>query len=154
MDRLGNLDGETRRVADIELEELKELKVLWKNRKWQWKAGVFSGWRLTSLLGTLASVAAFRYIENYFGIKGGLYYEALGDDLVIYSYNNSIEPQVLVDAYNAFGLKANFFKTTSGSVGEFLRKVVSPGGLFGYPVLALMSICYANPWVSNYNFER
>lgn len=154
INRLGNLDAETRMVADLEIEDLKNLKVVWNGREWKWRAGVLSGWRLTSILGTLASVAAYDYICNEHNMQGALDYGALGDDLILYSYNNKIEPKDLVDSYNAFGLKANFYKTTSGKVGEFLRKVISQGGSWGYPALALRSIVYANPWVSNYSFER
>lgn len=154
IDRLGNLDEETRRVADLEIEELKRLSVEWNGKRWKWKAGVLSGWRLTSILGTLASVAAYDYICERNGMFGAVEYGALGDDLILYSFNQMIEPQDLVDSYNAFGLKANFSKTTSGKVGEFLRKVISLGGSWGYPALALRSIVYANPWVSNYSFEK
>lgn len=72
VDRLGKLDLETRRVADEKIKDLKSLYVEWKGKRWAWRAGVLSGWRLTSVLGTLASAAAYRYILKKTSARGGL----------------------------------------------------------------------------------
>lgn len=88
VDRLGNLDNETRKVADEELQDLHKLRVEWNGMTWAWKAGVLSGWRTTSVLGTLASVAAFNYITKASGTFGGIQYGALGDDLILFSHNH------------------------------------------------------------------
>lgn len=93
IDRLGSLDEHTRKVADEEIANLKQLKVEWRNRTWQWKAGVLSGWRMTSVLGTLASAAAARYIIRRAGKLGGIEYGAMGDDLVLYSYSEEVPPE-------------------------------------------------------------
>lgn len=154
IDRLGNKDAETRAVADEELKSLDTLRVEWRNQTWGWNAGVLSGWRLTSLFGTLASVVAAEYIIEKSNTSGGIQYGALGDDLILYSYNSDIPNTTMVELYNEFGLVANIHKTTSGSVGEFLRKVTSRGGSWGYPALALRSVVYANPWIAGYNFEK
>lgn len=116
VDRLGNLDAETRRVADIELEDLKKLKVSWNGREWFWRAGVLSGWRLTSILGTLASVAAYDYICKKNNMIGAMDYGALGDDPILYSFNNSIELQDL----------ARIPPYSGNTVGEITFTVPSP----------------------------
>lgn len=154
IDRLGDLDEECRTVADAEIEHLKQLIVVWGDKRYKWEAGCLSGWRMTSIIGTLASVCAATYIMEKTKTTGMLQYGALGDDLVFFSFSGSIEPEEMVRLYNEFGLLANLFKTTSGKVGEFLRKVVHSGGIQGYPALALRSIVYANPWISTYTYER
>lgn len=154
VDRLGKLDEECRAVANEELESLKELYVTWNQHGWEWKGGLLSGWRLTSILGTLASIAAAQYIIECVGGEGAFQYGAMGDDLILWSYSRRLNTDVLVQCYQMFGLSANFRKTTSGEIGEFLRKVVTPGGSFGYPALATRSIVYANPWISSYAFEK
>lgn len=154
IDRLGGLDAETRMVADIELKSLDNLNIEWNDRRWKWDAGVLSGWRLTSLIGTLATHCAAHYIKEKYRMEGSILHGELGDDLVMFSNSASLTPEQLVDAYNQFGLKANLHKTTSGGTGEFLRKVLSEGGAWGYPALALRSIVYANPWISSYSFEQ
>nr|QXV86550.1 RNA-dependent RNA polymerase [Totiviridae sp.] len=152
--RLGQLDEETREVAAREIESLQTLHVQWKDVKYKWEGGILSGWRLTSILGTLASAVAARYIIERSGATGAVEYGALGDDLVLFSYSSSIPQDIMVALYNEFGLVANKFKTTSGAQGEFLRKVVSVSGSWGYPAMALHSLIYANPWISSYQFER
>ncbi|UHK03216.1 MAG: RNA-dependent RNA polymerase [Sanya totivirus 12] len=152
--RLGELDSETRRIAEEEIKSLDTLKVEWRGRYWDYKGGVLSGWRLTSLLGTLASLSAARFILNKTRSKGGIMCGALGDDLILWSNSIKLPHEELVSLYNQFGLTANSKKTTSGTVGEFLRKTVSIGGSWGYPVLGLRTVVYANPWVSNYQFEE
>lgn len=154
IDRLGGLDQECRSVADDELESLKKLQVVWNGTTWEWKGGLLSGWRLTSLIGTVASMAAAQYIIECVGGEGAFQYGAMGDDLILWSYSKELTTDILVNCYKMFGLSANFRKTTSGKIGEFLRKVITPGGSFGYPALALRSIVYANPWISSYSFEK
>lgn len=152
--RLGQLDEECRAVAAAELKHLEGLVIEWSGERWRWKGGILSGWRLTSLLGTLASVCAARFICRQTGLTGAIDIGALGDDLILGSYNNAISTEKLVSLYTNFGLRANMKKTTSGPVGEFLRKVYSKVGVYGYPALALRSIMYANPWISGYQFDK
>lgn len=154
IERLGKLDDECRQVAEDEIESLKTLKVEWRGMYWPYRGGVLSGWRFTSLLGTLASVCAAEYILTKTSTHGGVSYGALGDDLILWSNCTEIEHKTLVSLYNEFGLYANDKKTTSGRVGEFLRKTISTGGSWGYPCLGMRTICYANPWVSSYQFEQ
>lgn len=71
IDRFGDLDEETRKVADEELKSLDELMLTWQGRNWKWLGGLLSGWRLTSLLGYLVSHCDARYIiiESFLIIK-------------------------------------------------------------------------------------
>lgn len=152
--RLGEIDESTREVARVELESVDKLQVEWRGRFWNYEGGILSGWRLTSLLGTLASLGAAHFILKRVRGLGGIECGALGDDLILWSSGYRIAHEDLVRLYNDFGLSANSKKTTSGRVGEFLRKTVSGGGSWGYPCLGLRTICYANPWVSSYEFDE
>lgn len=152
IDALGGLDEETRLVADAEIEHLKTLELEWAGSHWSWRGGLLSGWRFTSLIGTLVSVAAAEYIISTAG--GGFKYGVMGDDIVIYSQVSRMTPEQLVDSYVSFGLNANLNKTVSGRVGEFLRKVRSMLGSWGYPALGLRSVVYSQPWISNYTYEN
>lgn len=154
INRLGNLDAETRLVADLELRHLETLEVHFEGNKWRWEGGLLSGWRLTSLIGTLASLCAADYIRNRAGCEGFVEVGAMGDDLVLWSYTTELDPETMVDCYNNFGLRANLRKTISGPTGEFLRKVLSEGGGIGYPALGARTLMYANPWVSSYQYEQ
>lgn len=153
VDKLGDLDQDTREVADEEIKSLKKLSVRWKGYTWRWLAGILSGWRITSIVGSIVSEIAALFIIDQSGSVGSLDYGVLGDDIVLYG-NSALTTEELVRLYREYGLKANPRKTTSGPVGEFLRKVVSSGGSWGYPALAMRSIVYANPWISSYAFDK
>lgn len=154
VNRLGELDEETREVAKMEVKHLNKLRVHWKGKSWRWLGGLLSGWRLTSLIGSIVSEVAARYIIREMKMEGGVEHGVLGDDIVLYSTGKEISKEDMVRLYSDYGLHANLNKTVSGPVGEFLRKVVSSGGSWGYPALALRSVVYANPWISNYSFEK
>ncbi|UHK03224.1 MAG: RNA-dependent RNA polymerase [Hangzhou zicrona caerulea totivirus 1] len=150
---LGELDAETRAVAEEEIESLSHLEVVWGNHKWKWEGGVLSGWRLTSIIGTFMSWSAHRYMVMKTGlvqISAGY----LGDDLIYYSNTVGLSRSRMCALYNEFGLKANEHKTTAGSVGEFLRKTYCQVGVFGYPALGMKSIFYASPWLAQYQLEK
>lgn len=154
INRLGTLDDQTRLVAEEEIAAINSLELEWRNHTWKYEGGLLSGWRMTSLLGSLISCCAVDYIINKCNKAGCMKYGVMGDDVVIYSHVDSIDKETLVDLYTEYGLSANLKKTVTGNVGEFLRKVRSPGGSWGYPALALRTLIYANPWVQSYTYER
>ncbi|QMU95572.1 RNA-dependent RNA polymerase [Bactrocera dorsalis toti-like virus 1] len=153
LDQLGNVDEETRKCADEEIESIKSLRVEWNKKQWRYKGGLLSGWRITSILGSIISFAAAKFVQKlhpHTPFEIGI----MGDDLVLYSMTSSLSIETLVSSYNAFGLHSNTSKTVSGPVGEFLRKTRSRGGSMGFPALGVKSIVYANPWITSYAYER
>nr|APG75984.1 hypothetical protein 2 [Beihai toti-like virus 2] len=149
IERLGALDSETAAVAAEELKHLRSLRVLCPDgTTFRWKKGVLSGWRLTSLLGTLATHCAAQWVTEAVG-AGGMIWGALGDDLTLASNSFEVSSTTLVKAYEEFGLRTNPAKTTAGASGEFLRKVYTPHGVFAYPGLGLKSIFWKTPWAGD-----
>lgn len=153
LERLGSLDAECRLVADEEIDHIEHLKIKWGDKIWDYNGGLLSGWRITSILGTIISLSASSKIiedNKLFSTDKG----AQGDDVVLYSNMDTCDIEHLVSSYNSFGLFANDKKTASGKVGEFLKKVRCGLGNLGYPALAIRTLVYANPWISNYSYER
>lgn len=62
VERLGGLDEKTKNVTKEELEHMDELIVTWGKRSWKWQRGLLSGWRLTSIIGSLISYCEAEYI--------------------------------------------------------------------------------------------
>lgn len=153
IDKLGELSEECRMVADAEIEHLNNLNVEWNGKTWRWEGGILSGWRVTSLIGSIISDVVADWIIEKSGKSGTIRRGTLGDDLALYSNTDFIDPDLMTKLYNAFGLKANLSKTTSGPVGEFLRQTYSNRGIMGYPALGLKTIVFANPWLENYMLE-
>lgn len=152
--RLGKLDEQTAQVAAWEIEHMESLLVEWQGMLFPWEGGLLSGWRLTSILGSLLSCCVAEYILEETNMVGAIHYGVMGDDLILYSYVDKLDPAIMVEKYVEFGLKANLTKTTSGRVGEFLRRVISKGGNWAYPALGMRSICYANPWLDHYTYSE
>lgn len=149
---LGEVDDETRAVAQAEIEHLNSLEIEWSNMKWKFEGGVLSGWRFTSLLDSMVSLAAAEYIIDKTGTNGAIGAGVMGDDIVLFSHSTSLTAATMVELYNEFGLKANLHKTVSGPQGEFLRKVRSKGGSWAFPALDLKTITHAAPWIANTQF--
>lgn len=146
--RLG-FDEETRRIVELELEHLGRAELVYKKHRWKWEHGLLSGWRLTSLLGTTISHIAAQFIKE----RTGYYFThiVLGDDIVMCSDIDDLDVDQCVEAYRQFGIPSNVSKSVSGVTGEFLRKLATPEGVFGYPALALKSVFYASPWLDRYD---
>lgn len=142
--RLGQLDEECKNIADAEISSIKELSLKWGQHSWEYQGGLLSGWRITSLVGSLVSMCATHYIKTKTG-KYDIEVGVIGDDLILYSHTNSIDKETMVTLYNEFGLKSNLSKTVSSHVGEFLRKTRSSGGSWAFPALGLKTLIYANP---------
>lgn len=141
-------DSETNRVVEMELEHLQNAKLVFHNRTWKWEHGLLSGWRITSLLGTVISHLAAKWIREetrYF-----FSHVVLGDDIILCSDIDDLEVGKCVRAYRSFGIPANPSKSVAGKFGEFLRKISTPVGIIGYPALALKSVYYASPWLDQY----
>lgn len=151
--RLGNLDDECRAVAQEEIACIQNLVLKWGEHEWKYKGGLLSGWRMTSILGSIISMAASFHVSKLYSLNT-MEPGVMGDDLVLTSDVETLTSEQLVDGYNDFGLTANLTKTVSGKVGEFLRKVRSESGSWAYPALGLKTLMYANPWIDNYTYER
>lgn len=141
-------DDETRKVVALELEHLDQARLVYHTHEWKWEHGLLSGWRMTSLLGTIVSHLAARWIKER--TKYVFSHVVLGDDIILCSDIDDLRVTECVKAYQDFGIPANPSKSVSGRVGEFLRKVSTPQGILGYPGLALKSVFYASPWLNQY----
>lgn len=115
-----------------------------------WNNGLPSGWRWTSLLGTLINIGEFmtivklceekhKTIINYHRLIGQ------GDDLTLCLHHIS-HVNMIVDMYNAMGLEINPQKIyVSRYRNEFLRRSIEAGGIFGYIPRTLLALRFRNP---------
>lgn len=110
--------------------------------------GVLSGWRLTSLLGTLASQALCEWLILQ-GVNTNFVVQ--GDDILLYSAE-PIPPNV-PDMVQEFGLKIDPVASIPRTCGYFLRRAY--GGSFNLMSSgrALRSLFYASPWVERSQFQ-
>lgn len=152
LSKLGTVSPEAASVAAAEVKHLSNLTIETPSGLHiKYRNGVLSGWRLTSLIDTLATEVVVRTMLDRTLSRGAFSTGTMGDDLIIASRDVDLPPTWLVDQYDSAGMVTNASKTTSGPVGEFLRKVYAPQGVLGYPALALKSIFFASPWISSFD---
>lgn len=150
--KVGDIDEETRWVAAQECESMDNLRVVWGDKEWPYKGGLLSGWRVTTLVGTLLSLAIGAYIIETRSLVSAKAVGS-GDDIALASTYYGLSREELCKAYAETGFKINLAKTISGPVGEFLRQTYSPRGVFGYPGSAMGSVLYAPPWLERYELD-
>lgn len=151
--KMGGIDEETEWVARHELESIDRLIIAWNGKEWPYKGGLLSGWRITSLVGTMVSMSIGRYIIEKNNIPGARAV-GMGDDIILASPRFGLSRDQLFDSYAETGFNINLLKTISGPIGEFLRQVYSPRGVIGYPASAMGSVLYAPPWLERYSLEK
>lgn len=147
--KLGTYNVESREIAEAEIRSINDLWISWGDRKWRYKGGLLSGWRITSLVGTLVSIAIGKYICARADMHG-VDVAGSGDDIILSTHTLGLTNSRLCSLYNETGYRANLAKTTAGAVGEFLRMIYSPVGIFGYVGTILGSLVYASPWLERF----
>lgn len=133
-------------VIDQELENLKELHVDIFGEKIKYKKGLLSGWRLTTLMGTLFSSIVCDGINRELGTS--FEYLTQGDDIIMRIDEKLLEKEVFFNICEQMGMKINYKKSTFGYIGEFLKYRYHNFKIDAIPARAVRSIFYANPWLS------
>lgn len=151
--KMGEIDEETEWVAQAEIDSINKLIITWNGKEWPYKGGLLSGWRITSLVGTMVSMAIGRHIIQKNNIPGARAV-GMGDDIILASPKYGLTRDQLFDSYAETGFNINLLKTISGPIGEFLRQVYSPRGVIGYPASAMGATLYAPPWLDRYSLEK
>lgn len=128
-----------------EIRSLMHLKVKFKDYVKQWENGLLSGWRVTSLIGSIKSQIVCLYIMKVLGLDCDFIVQ--GDDIIIMTNRSDINLDEVVLLCQDLGIQTNSEKTTYGRVGEFLKYTYERKRVSGLPCRTLRSIFYANPWL-------
>lgn len=137
---------EVKEVCRAEIESLESLTLEYDNRTINYANGLLSGWRFTSLIGSIYSALVCEFVNFTLGRSNN--YITQGDDIIMFS-NDKIKNELIVDCCSKFGLTTNVKKTTIGTFGEFLKYRYGCGVVQGYASRAVRSIFYANPWLDS-----
>jgi len=118
--------------------------------RFPWLHGMPSGWRWTALLDTMLNMASFKVIAQIVSIRSGtqVRYSNLalqGDDVIFTLPTLKHVPQI-ISTYTDLGYEINAQKTfLSRYRGEFLRRLYTPDGIYGYLSRTFLSIRFRNP---------
>jgi hypothetical protein len=111
-----------------------------------YKNGVLSGWRWTALIDTMLNAATLETAVEENGVADSLVdYTAQGDDLQT-RWKNALAAAATWSKIQEYGFIVNpakFF--ISQKRDEFLRKIITPNVIDGYPGRAINSIMWRNP---------
>lgn len=131
-------------VMTEEMDDLKELKVEYEGTLYPYENGLLSGWRMTSLMGSMHSEMLCRWLKE----KTGSHFDYVvqGDDVILYG-DYPLEKTYIIDLCEQYGIKTHPQKTSSSEFGEFLKYRYSREEVSGYAARAVRSIFYANPWL-------
>lgn len=139
-------------LADLvreELEDIKNTRVRLFDTVRRYEGGVLSGWRMTSLIGSLASVCVCEYIRRTFP---DLDYLVQGDDILLYG-SSPVDKESIFSLLDQFKLVYDKNSTLVGREGVFLRRRYGRGPLRSQAGRALRQLFYANPWVTRGQFS-
>lgn len=139
-----NCSGELADIVREEIESIKSMGIVYNRERYPYENGLLSGWRMTSLLGSLLSALVCEHINKELGLN--LPYIVQGDDIIM-TCTKKIEASRILDCCDKFGIVTNKKKTTIGRFGEFLKYRYGYGRVQGYAARSIRSIFYANPWL-------
>nr|QHA33718.1 RdRp [Pisingos virus] len=137
-------DGELREVVLTEIEAIRDMNIIYNKTAIPYENGLLSGWRMTSLLGSLLSALVCEFINHKLKIE--LPYIVQGDDIIMMC-PRKMDADRILGCCEEFGITTNKKKTTIGRYGEFLKYRYGYGRVQGYAARSVRSIFYANPWL-------
>lgn len=120
------------------------------NKKVAYKKGLLSGWRITSLFGSMISAICCEMIKRRVGVDFD--YGTQGDDIIMYDDYGQVRSDV-IDIAREIGIKTHPGKCMEGPDGDFLRRIFKRDCEYGYPARAVRSLFYANPWIEGKQFK-
>jgi len=136
-------------VFNLVLQELSQSIIFDGRSQRPWLNGVLSGLKWTALLDTLLNLITIEMAKMYCAEKGinvnPLMFCAQGDDDLL-RFGTFVECIGVYWAITSFGFNINprkFF--ISRSRDEFLRRVIGPGLVTGYPARSVVALLWSNP---------
>lgn len=137
-------DDELIGLIEEEIASLDDLKVEIMGNVFCYESGLLSGWRITSILGSIASALLCEYINEQLGMS--MMYLTQGDDIIMMSVN-PVDESEIVSLCEEFGVNTHPDKCMFGEIGEFLKFTYMQDRIVALPARAVRSLVYINPWM-------
>lgn len=134
-------------LIDDEIAMFNDLHVQCFNQRIKWRKGLLSGWRFTSLWGSMVSAMYCEMFKEQ--VDPEALYAVQGDDIFIMPSKAS-RKETCIALADKIGLKINYDKSSSSSIGEFLKYRYHKDKVDGYPARTVRSMFFANPWMDKY----
>lgn len=136
-------------------DELDDLYVEVFGQKIKYEKGLLSGWRVTSLFGSMISALCCEMYLSRTCASGrprsGVGYLTQGDDVILWSCQNDFSDAIGI--MQQLGVVTHASKCLIGGAGDFLRGLYTQNGKLSYPMRALRGIFYAHPWIERRQYQ-
>nr|UUT42651.1 MAG: RNA-dependent RNA polymerase [Totiviridae sp.] len=138
------------------LDELDDLWVEVLGVKIRYEKGLLSGWRVTSLFGSVISALCCElYIDfathNLNVPRETVGYLTQGDDVILWSCVDTFSH--VIGYMQEIGVRTHHSKCLVGEDGDFLRSLYTRAGKIGYPMRSLRGLFYAHPWIERRQYQ-
>lgn len=154
VDRYGEEDELVEICRELRAE-LEDLKVEVLGESLDYEKGLLSGWRVTSLFGSMISALCCElYVANAQSRGVGretIGYLTQGDDVILWSCVDDFTG--VIDFMRDIGVRTHADKCLIGVSGDFLRALYTREGKICYPMRSLRGIFYAHPWIERRQFQ-
>lgn len=131
-------------IVNDEIDHIQHLRVTWNDKDWDYNNGLLSGWRITSIFGSMYTCGLAEYVKEKTGIPFN--YITQGDDIIFFT-NYKIDSHQVIKCCESYGIDTNEEKTHFGEFGEFLKYRYSQDYICGYSARNVRSLYLANPWL-------
>lgn len=131
-------------MVEEEIEHINNLRITWNEHEWKYNNGLLSGWRITSIFGSMYTCGLAEYVKEQIRIPFN--YITQGDDIIFFT-NTKMDPEDVVSCCESYGIRTNVEKTHFGEFGEFLKYRYSQDYVSGYSARNVRSLFLANPWL-------
>lgn len=146
-------------LATICRELRGELDNLWievLGSKVQYRKGLLSGWRVTSLFGSIISALCCElyidYASNNLNVdRNAIGYLTQGDDVILWSCADNFSQ--VIPFMQEIGVRTHSSKCLIGHEGDFLRGLYTREGKVNYPMRSLRGLFYAHPWIERRQYH-
>lgn len=143
---------DAKNVAKEELKTMEGLTVVWDGAEIKHKKGLLSGWRFTSLYGSMLSQIVCELIVTSLG-RRDIQYVVQGDDIILYS-RQPIDGEKIIMMAKDIGMSVNEAKTVFGDEGEFLKFRYCKDVVTGSPARRVRTLFIANPWITEFTHDN
>lgn len=133
-------------LIDDEIEHLQTLVVQYDGNRIPYENGLLSGWRVTSLVGSIKSALLCEFLMKNIKELKSSDYVTQGDDIIM-TCDSIPNKDEIIKLCTEFNIVVNPKKTTISPCGDFLKYRYRPDAITGLPLRTVRSIYYANPWL-------
>lgn len=143
-------DGVCSTFCDNQINDLNNIYIEIFDKKIKYEKGLLSGWRVTSIIGSMISALICEHVLDTTAQNVGQFsYITQGDDILFWSTSETQPTFDVLKEITSIGVTINKDKCLIGKDADFLKYIYTRDSILGFVGRSIRSIFYANPWIDN-----